>query len=335
MSWITIEPGDPVPAFVQKASTGSGVLAFDMAGGRNILLFFFSSATDPAIAGVLQALQRHADVLKRKDCLFLGVSLDAGDAERLKARSDLPSVCFLHDSDRLCHDTFGISGNAPPCWVEVDPMMHVVGVHRHRPGMEQALLSTLFKRATTPRRSVPVPALMLEHVLEPAFCDTLIQYHLAHGPRPSAILTADTSGNALRVVASHVKRRLDTPLRDRPLVTALQGRIIRRVVPEIFRIFRFQATQMDRMLVSSYDASDHGFFDAHRDNTVPTSAHRQFAVSINLNDDYEGGSLVFPEFGQRAFSAPKGGAVVFSCALLHAVQPVTRGRRYACLPFVY
>jgi len=30
-----------------------------------------------------------------------------------------------------------------------------------------------------------------------------------------------------------------------------------------------------------------------------------------------------------------GGALVFSCSLLHAVTPMTRGRRYACLPFVY
>ncbi|WP_083541286.1 2OG-Fe(II) oxygenase [Gluconobacter roseus] len=92
---------------------------------------------------------------------------------------------------------------------------------------------------------------------------------------------------------------------------------------------------MDRMLVSSYDATDSGFFDAHRDNTVPSSAHRQFAVSLNLNEGYEGGELVFPEFGQQTFKAPAGGAVVFSCTLLHAVQPVTAGRRYACLPFVY
>ncbi|WP_374195568.1 2OG-Fe(II) oxygenase [Gluconobacter sp. P1D12_c] len=89
------------------------------------------------------------------------------------------------------------------------------------------------------------------------------------------------------------------------------------------------------MLISSYDATDKGFFDAHRDNTVPSSAHRQFAVSLTLNDDYAGGELIFPEFGPQTFRPNAGGAVIFSCALLHAVQPVTSGRRYACLPFVY
>jgi len=43
----------------------------------------------------------------------------------------------------------------------------------------------------------------------------------------------------------------------------------------------------------------------------------------------------FPEYGPRSFKPPPGGAVVFPCALLHAVSPVTRGRRYAFLPFLY
>jgi predicted 2-oxoglutarate/Fe(II)-dependent dioxygenase YbiX len=42
-----------------------------------------------------------------------------------------------------------------------------------------------------------------------------------------------------------------------------------------------------------------------------------------------------PECGPRSFKAPTGGAVVFSCSLLHAVSKVTRGRRYAFLPFLY
>jgi len=45
------------------------------------------------------------------------------------------------------------------------------------------------------------------------------------------------------------------------------------------------------------------------------------------NQDYEGGDLVFPEFGRRPYRAPMGGAVVSSCGALHQVMPVTKGRR--------
>ncbi|HEX3065321.1 MAG TPA: 2OG-Fe(II) oxygenase, partial [Dongiaceae bacterium] len=45
--------------------------------------------------------------------------------------------------------------------------------------------------------------------------------------------------------------------------------------------------------------------------------------------------LVFPEFGVLTYRPPTGDAVVFSCSLLHEALPVTRGRRYAFLPFLY
>jgi hypothetical protein len=45
--------------------------------------------------------------------------------------------------------------------------------------------------------------------------------------------------------------------------------------------------------------------------------------------------LSFPEFGPQQFKAPAGGAVVFSCSLLHSVSVVTQGQRYAYLPFFY
>ena len=82
-------------------------------------------------------------------------------------------------------------------------------------------------------------------------------------------------------------------------------------------------------------AEDKAHFRAHRDNTTKGTAHRRFAVSVNLNDDFEGGEVSFPEFSPRGYKPPVGGAVVFSCSLLHAVSQVTRGRRYAFLPFLY
>jgi hypothetical protein len=78
-----------------------------------------------------------------------------------------------------------------------------------------------------------------------------------------------------------------------------------------------------------------GHFHRHRDNDNVGAQHRRFAVTINLNHDYEGGDLVFPEFGRRLDRAPMGGAVVFSCGALHQVMPVTKGRRFAFLAFLY
>ena len=106
-------------------------------------------------------------------------------------------------------------------------------------------------------------------------------------------------------------------------------------MPEIHKVHQFAATRMERYIVSCYESATRGHFRAHRDNTTKGTAHRRFALSVNLNDDFEGGEVGFPEYGPRTFKAPRGGAVVFSCSLLHAVSPVTRGKRYAFLPFLY
>lgn len=73
----------------------------------------------------------------------------------------------------------------------------------------------------------------------------------------------------------------------------------------------------------------------HRGNKTKGTAHRRFAISINLNADFEGGEVSFPEYGPCGLEAPPGAAAIFSCSLLHRVSKVTRGNRYAFLPFVY
>ena len=78
----------------------------------------------------------------------------------------------------------------------------------------------------------------------------------------------------------------------------------------------------------SYSLEGKHFFGAHRDNGAPATADRAFAVSLNLNDDFEGGELVFPEYAGLKVSPPTGAAAVFSCSLLHRALPVTRGRRF-------
>ena len=59
-------------------------------------------------------------------------------------------------------------------------------------------------------------------------------------------------------------------------------------------------------------------------------------MSLFLNsEEYEGGDVRFPEYGPETYRAPTGGAVVFSCPMLHEVTPVTKGRRLVFLPFLY
>ena len=84
-----------------------------------------------------------------------------------------------------------------------------------------------------------------------------------------------------------------------------------------------------------FEESDRGFFTAHRDNLSPATAHRRFGLTLNLNDDYDGGELRFPEYGPDRYRPDAGEALVFSGSHLHEVLPVTRGRRFVLLSFLF
>ena len=108
-----------------------------------------------------------------------------------------------------------------------------------------------------------------------------------------------------------------------------------RLVPEIEKILHFHQWGMEALRIGCYKAEHRGFFNVHRDNCNPSVQHRKYAITINLNTgDYEGGDLRFPEYGKELFQPPRGGAVVFSCSMLHEVLPVTAGERYTLLTFL-
>ena len=131
------------------------------------------------------------------------------------------------------------------------------------------------------------------------------------------------------------KRRKDYTIEDQQLIRVLQGKIKNRLLPEIKRLFFMKITRMERYIIGCYAAEDNAHFRPHRDNGPGLTAHRRYAISINLTSDFDGGEVSFPEYSPRGIKAPKGWAVVFPANILHAVSRVTYGRRYAFLPFVY
>ena len=131
-----------------------------------------------------------------------------------------------------------------------------------------------------------------------------------------------------------LKRTEDYTIVEPMMLKAVSDRLAYRIGPELTKVFAFDREfAFDSHVVLSYSAEGRHFFAAHRDNGAPTTADRAFAVSLNLNDDFEGGELVFPEYAAVRVSPPAGAAAVFSCSLLHKVGPVTRGRRYALTTF--
>ena len=163
-----------------------------------------------------------------------------------------------------------------------------------------------------------------------------LQHHQGFAQAVSAILAADLPPAPPRQITTHAdKRRRDHVVRDPELLRALSATIARRILPEVQRAFAFRATHFEGFKIACYDAASQGFFRPHRDNLSPATAHRRFALSLNLNADYKGGYLQFPEYGPNLYHPEPGGALIFSCAHIHAVTEVTQGRRFALLSFLF
>jgi predicted 2-oxoglutarate/Fe(II)-dependent dioxygenase YbiX len=178
------------------------------------------------------------------------------------------------------------------------------------------------------------PVLVVPRVLDFPLCETLIRVFDEVGGEDSGFLL-DVDGKTTRLIDHRLKHRSDLVVVHPVLRDAMRSQVVRRLVPAIERFFQYKVTRLDRYIVSCYDSAVGGHFHRHRDNDNVGAQHRRFALTINLNKDYDGGDLVFPEFGRRSYRAPMGGAVVFSCGALHQVTPVTAGRRYAFVAFLY
>ncbi len=62
---------------------------------------------------------------------------------------------------------------------------------------------------------------------------------------------------------------------------------------------------------------------------VPETRHRRFTLSVMLNaGGFEGGGLRFREYGEQEYLVETGTVIVWSCALLHEVLPITAGQRF-------
>jgi peroxiredoxin/predicted 2-oxoglutarate/Fe(II)-dependent dioxygenase YbiX len=346
-NYFNVLPGDPAPSFRQRSATNPNY-SFDSAAGRYLVLCFVGSASDPQARAAIAAMRALPDVFDDTQAALFFVSNDPADEAEGRIEERIPGYRVFWDSDGRVSRLYGVAPVEETdmtttmirrSWVLIDPTLRVRAVVPFNADGSDIGVVTAILRALPPPElfagfPVQAPIIILPQVFELDLCKRLIQLYDTDGGVESGFMR-DVDGKTVGVHDHSHKRRRDYVIDDPAVITHLQGRFIRRVVPEIAKVHQYKVTRMERYLVGCYTAEDGGHFRAHRDNTTKGTAHRRFAVSVNLNDEFDGGEVSFPEYGPKSFKAPPGGAVVFSCSLLHAVSKVTRGRRYAFLPFLY
>jgi predicted 2-oxoglutarate/Fe(II)-dependent dioxygenase YbiX len=320
------QPGDS--AFL--LNTGRHQLAFDPFPGRIIALAFLGSAADPAAEAALAALSAKGRLVDEGKAAFFAVASESGAGPEGALAARFPGIVFLWKGGDMAR-AFG----ADRSWVILDPMLRVIDVAPlEETNRVLARLSESPQPNPTFAPCAPAPILTLPNVFEPELCAHLVNCFEQAGGEESGFMQ-DQGGRSVENFDNRWKRRRDFHLTDAKLIANLRARIGRRICPEIKKAFQMRPTRIERDLVARYDSETGGHFGPHRDDTGIAIAHRRFAVSINLNADFEGGEISFPEYSPRTFKAPPGTAVVFSASILHQVPRVTRGRRYVFLTFLF
>jgi peroxiredoxin/predicted 2-oxoglutarate/Fe(II)-dependent dioxygenase YbiX len=285
-----------------------------------------------------------ADLLQRLRDLH--AEFAAADARVLAvSRADIAANGALVESHRLPfavladprNEVLGRFGDAAVA--VLDRNQRVAGLFAGTDGIAAAL--ALCRRLNDDDKAAPAlphaPVLQVPGIFEPELCRRLIDYWQSGDKRANEV-TRGTPGQADYAARSDgvVKRRTDVliPEDNNPTNLAIRDRLLARVVPEVFKAFQFRVRSYEIARIGCYDAGDGGWFRPHRDDAGDPAKPRRFALSVNLNDDFEGGGLCFPEYGRRFYRPPAGGGVAFSCNLLHEAQAVTRGRRFGLFTFL-
>jgi predicted 2-oxoglutarate/Fe(II)-dependent dioxygenase YbiX len=250
---------------------------------------------------------------------------------RTGAPAGVVDVPIWSDHDGVVADAYGVTCQELTA-VVLDPNLRVVGVVVGE-GFADRVVDLLAGAAHDDHPVEVVtqaPVLMLPRVLDVAYRDRLIEVWERAGSAETGVARTGSD-----VLDAKVKRRRDHTVDDPDLLRELTSALGRRVFPEVFKAFAFRPTRFEGFKIACYDAATGGFFRPHRDNLTPSTAHRVFALTLNLNDDYDGGQLRFPEYGNQRYRPGAGAALVFSCAHLHEVLDVTAGRRFVLLSFLY
>lgn len=337
-----IEPGDFIPLFETVDHTKRH-RSIELIGGRHSMLIFFPSESPYYAEQFFRELAQHIKQEAAKD--IWQVFIMDGTPEQVSAIREKLSIkhTLWCDPERKIVRALGVASPADkpqlPVGITLNKNLKIGNVYNGlEPGrMAEVLLNDCMQaqrleREKNPQRKViseMAPALIVPDVLSPEFCERCIR----------AFRTGKTFDGTVGA-GEHKAYRPDTKVRTDyithgELLRELDDKFSRSFFPEIKKIFGFEVTHRETYKIGMYSGEKGGFFRQHRDNFEAQLGYRRIASTIHLNDGYEGGGLMFPEYGDTIYRPNAGSAIAFSCQTLHEALPVTKGERFVIVGFFH
>jgi len=170
------------------------------------------------------------------------------------------------------------------------------------------------------RKNIQPPILVVPDAITPELAQQLIEYFEKN---------INTAHIDKRTTKSRTHMHPNSKLSD-----ILDDKLSKSLFPEIYKVFYHDIKYRENWKICCYRGEDEGNFHAHRDTIYPYQ-HRRYAMSLLLNDDYEGGGIVFPEYSDEIITAPKYSAIIFPGTLYHEVKKINKGTRYVIISFLF
>lgn len=348
ISTKTLNLGDHAIPFALSDQSGKIVYSRDEAG-KPIILIFYGSDKFPACQEIACAFRDLMATFNKFDVQVYIISPDLPEARQKFAQKYNIPFPLLSDFNKNISKKYGVcfpDGNNSGMMQYLraafllDSNQRIVKIYalKYLSVSIEAILTdiqTLLPVEKPRHITMQAPVLLIPNVLSLNYCNYLINIWQTKGNDESGFMRRDGDKTVGYIDYSHKIRR-DHFVKDRELLESLDKIMRSRVFPEIKKAFNFEATRRESYRIACYDGSLGGFFNAHRDNTTGGTAHRIFAMTLNLNvGEYEGGFLKFPEYGHNLYKPDTGSAVIFSCSLMHEATPVKSGLRFVLLNFFY
>jgi len=335
-----ISVGDPLPWMRLRMAPG-GDVNFEQFGGLRTALLFLGTASDPRVAGILAHLVTAFDAL-RKEMPVSGFALvpvfaDPASLDHPAVKAWQQRAPVILDTGLLIHRAFGLaSGNTVRlAGFVTDPQLIVRNaIEFADPDSFVAAIATALRAQAGGNAPNRAPLLIIPGVFSAPECDALVAQYRASTPEGSGYMLKAPDGKYRLIDDPGRKVRSDVVLAaDTELFAQVMERLRRRVFVQMRRYFMFETVALERILLARYGAAEGGHFRKHRD-FGDEGSHREFGLTMNLNEDFQGGALAFPEFPGESHKPPPGAALVYSGAITHLVEPVTAGERFCLLSFM-
>lgn len=183
-----------------------------------------------------------------------------------------------------------------------------------------ALIAQIPPQSTLAVRNIPAPLLIIPDVISDNLAQRLIAY-------------LDNNQDKAEINSGSYKSRAHIhPPRD--LELELDNKLCKSMLPEVRKVFYSDISHRETYKVCCYDSQVGGTFGRHRDTIFP-HLHRRYAMTLILNDDFEGGGVMFPEYNDTIVQAPKYSAIIFPGSLYHQVKEIGKGKRYVVVSFLF